>query len=726
MFSIVPELLAPAGSPEALDAACAEGADAVYLGLKSFNARLRSANFSYAQFEGALRSLRRMGKKIYVTVNTVFEEREADRLYQLLKYLAALEPDGIIVQDFGLITLARENFPSLKLFASTQMNIASSRGINLLSRYGFSRVVLARELSLEEIRDLRKNTNVELEVFVHGALCMSVSGLCLFSSFLGGKSANRGMCTQACRRFYYPEGSAEGGYYFSPNDLELIEKIPLLAEAGVNSFKIEGRMKSAEYVGTVVSAYRLVLDSLNSGEDELALAIKNAQIILRNDFARPKTVYLFNGNNSYEWLNPHQTGGTGIPLGKLHKVKVKGEANLGLIAPAKDITGEPLLPNTGDSVRLHRADDTLRESHKITSAEDVRGASRAAGRWIDIPEGFNAGDAIYLIQTKSMTRRYPQIIKGNLDAYKRCPGRDKAPKPKTLGTQKKSAKIKELAEGLYVQVSGIEDLYVLQSDRPVKAILCYNHNQLPRLLLKDKQPLPFIFQDIIIQLDPFFPQDQEAQLSEDITALIDRGYRYFIVNNPGHFSLFKAAKNKMPQDAKQGKKKTNDPGITLIAGPWLYIFNSWSLAFINSAGAEYLVSPLENNRQNLERTLSNEALAFRRKTFITVYSHPSLFRIRSPLGKLYDFNKFSGNKDESFRLVSSSGSAHVYPETSFYIADKIPFLQQAGFHRFILDFSMTPLKKARYKELMKAAKEAALPSGESRFNWKDGFYKSEK
>ena len=142
------ELLAPAGSPEALDAAIGEGADAVYLGLKDFNARLRSANFNYSQFEGALRALHRMGKKLYVTVNTVFEQREADRVYQLLKYLANLGPDGILVQDFGIITMARRSFPSLKLHASTQMNIASSRGVNLLSKHGFSRVVLARELSL--------------------------------------------------------------------------------------------------------------------------------------------------------------------------------------------------------------------------------------------------------------------------------------------------------------------------------------------------------------------------------------------------------------------------------------------------------------------------------------------------------------------------------------------------------------------------------------------------
>ena len=148
--------------------------------------------------------------------------------------------------------MARSCFPSLKLHGSTQMNIASCRGVNLLSRLGFSRVILARELSLEEIRSIRERTNMEHEVFIHGALCVSASGLCLFSSYLGGKSATRGMCTQACRRLYRSGGNQ--GYYFSPADLELVDYIPALADGGVNSFKIEGRMKSAEYVGAVVSA----------------------------------------------------------------------------------------------------------------------------------------------------------------------------------------------------------------------------------------------------------------------------------------------------------------------------------------------------------------------------------------------------------------------------------------------------------------------------------------
>ncbi len=178
------ELLAPAGSPEALDAAVGEGADAVYLGLKDFNARLRSANFTYSQFEAALRALRRIGKKVYVTVNTVFEQREADRMYQFLKYLAGHGPDALIVQDFGVAAMVKSEFPSLRLHASTQMNIASGRGANALSRHNFSRVVLARELSLEELKGIKNETNLELEVFVHGALCISVSGVCLFSQYL--------------------------------------------------------------------------------------------------------------------------------------------------------------------------------------------------------------------------------------------------------------------------------------------------------------------------------------------------------------------------------------------------------------------------------------------------------------------------------------------------------------------------------------------------------------
>jgi putative protease len=705
------ELLAPAGSPEALDAAIGEGADAVYLGLKSFNARMRSSNFAYSQFEGALRALHRMGRKVYVTVNTVFEQREADRLYQLLKYLAGLGPDGILVQDFGVITMVRDNFPSLKLHASTQMNIASARGVNLLSRHGFSRVVLARELSLEEIREIRGNTNMELEVFVHGALCMSVSGLCLFSSYLGGKSANRGMCTQACRRYYHKggeEGSAEGGYYFSPADLELMEKIPDLVKAGVNSFKIEGRMKSAEYVGTVVSAYRRVIDSLDAGEEGLRRAVQEAREILRSDFARNKTAFLFNGPAGFEWLNPEQNGGTGIPLGKLLRVRGAAEEKRGLI------TAGPVMPKAGDSIRLHKADDSDRVSHKVRFAEPDE---TAAGCWLSIPDGFEKGDAVYLIQTKAMSKRYTQVMPYKLDAFKRSPGRDKAPEAELPRQKKKPSpgagkrpgrdgkKQGDLPGGLYPMVSRIEDLYILQAGRPARVILNYSSSLVSRLLGNLKQPLPFNPGEIILSLDPFFPQSEDSRMAEDIPALMNKGYYQFIVNNPGHFSFFK-----------------KDSETVLIAGPWLYMFNRWAAAFLAANGAEYFVSPLENNRQNLEKTIPRAGP--RSGVFLTVYSRPSLFRVRADLGRVYEFGNFYGGKDEFFRLAASPEGSLVFPEKPFSIVDKIPFLMEAGFGRFILDFSSGPLKKALWRDVKEAAENAVHLAGTVRFNWKDGFYQS--
>ncbi|MDR2739478.1 MAG: U32 family peptidase [Treponema sp.] len=701
------ELLAPAGSPESLDAAIGEGANAVYLGLKNFNARIRSANFAYSQFEGLLRSVHRMKRKVYVTVNTVFEQREADRMYQLLKYLANLGPDGVIVQDFGVVKMVRDTFPNLKLHASTQMNIASARGANLLSKNGFSRVVLARELALEEIRDIRDNTNLALEVFVHGALCVSASGLCLFSSYLGGKSANRGMCTQACRRLYRHED--ETGYYFSPGDLQLLEQVPALADAGVNSFKIEGRMKSAEYVGTVVSAYRRVIDGLE-GDRERSLAA--GLDILRNDFARAKTFFYFvNGAGPKTWLNPEQDGGTGIPLGTILKVKGQDGAHRGLIA------GGLVMPGFGDSVRLHRRDDSDRQSHKLSFVEDEtelrssglrpNGSGPGNGtprRWISIPDGFAPGDSVYLIQTRAMSRRYTPVIPNNLDTRRRMPGHDKAPELSLGAVKKRDEKI--FPEGIYATVSRLEDLFVVQSIKPIRAIAEYNRKAAAWLLGEAKSPLPFRSGELILALDPYFPQAMDSILTEEIKRLIERGYREFVVNNLGHFSLFR-----------------NIPGVRLIAGPSLYAFNRWSAAFISGMGVDSLISPLENNRQNWEKTVEQNR---RSQAFLTVFAYPALFRIRADLGPVYDFSNFQDSRGESFRLISERDGSRVYPEKPFAIVDKIPFLQEAGFRRFILDFSGPPLKKKDYKDIMNAVKNGSPLPNAVRFNWKDGFFTQEE
>jgi len=752
------ELLTPAGSPEALDAAIGEGADAVYIGLKNFNARLRSTNFTYGQFESALRTLRRLGKKVYVTVNTVFEQREADRMYQFLKYLADQGPDALIVQDFGVIAMVRSEFPSLKLHASTQMNIASARAANTLSRHGFSRVVLARELSLDELRSVKSETNLELEVFVHGALCVSASGLCLFSSYLGGKSANRGMCTQACRRLYH-RAEGKSGYYFSPGDLQLLERVPDLYSAGIKSLKIEGRMKSASYVGAVVSAYRLVVDACMHGDtEEIQRSIEQGRNILRNDFARAKTVYLFDRAEKekvqIDWLNPEQDGGTGINLGTILKVKGVGSEKRILVLPPKGIT-----LSAGDSIRIHSADDTGRVSHKLVFAEKAaRGSGITADSfWVSASQGM-LGDHVYLIQTKEMRKRYAPVITNVYGG--KGPGREKAPIVQITLSGKEEAKGKHsgggvsgikkdntaakfskhgFPEGLYVAVSCPEHLYVVQSSRPQMAMLSLSRKNTKYLLSENKQPLPFKPSEIILTLDPFFPQNdagyENGQIANEIGLLYEKGYHQYMVNNPGHFSIFR--------DLDKAK---------LIAGPWLYIFNSWALSFAASSftagnqGVDGFVSPLENNRQNLERTLGipshgddktekkrkekklrmNSLGLLQSKFFITVFAWPPLFNIRENVKSVLDFTSFADNKDEAFTLITSDEGSRVVPKKYFSIIDKIPFLKEAGFGRFIIDLSgitegKQTLKKSEYRDLMRAINENAPLPVSGRFNWKDGF-----
>lgn len=685
------ELLAPAGNPEALDAAIAEGADAVYLGLKSFNARLRSSNFAWSQFEASVEALHKRQKKILVTVNTVLQESETERMYRFLEYLDRVGPDGLIVQDFGVLNLARNYFPKLRIHASTQMNIASARAANTMSRSGVSRVVLARELGLEEVKEIKNRTSCELEVFVHGALCVSESGLCLFSSFLGGKSANRGMCTQACRRLYSAEvsGGTKQGYYFSPNDLQLIDKIPDLVQAGVHSFKIEGRMKSAEYVGTVVSAYRYMLDHW---EDDRKSATETAKRILANDFARSKTRYWYDSRKAENVLNPDQAGGTGIYLGKIEKTKKGEESVLAMLS------GGSYEPEVGDSIRLHKKDDSNRVSHKVKLIESVKNQ-----QWIDIPEGFGTGDPVYLLQTKGMSKRYPHVLPNDLGSYRSQPKDGKLEKIKL--ELPSSPKIENFPSGVYVQVSTIEDLFLLLSDRPIRAILDINTQTLKDLTGEVPINLPFSKKELILSLDPFLPQEIEDGLSTSLDLLVQNGFSHFIVNNPGHLGMLR------------------NKGLKLIAGPYLYSFNRWAADWLVKQGVCALITPVENSKDNVEASIDSE---FRKNMFITIFAYPALFRMRFKLPENYDFTFFSDRQGGRFKALSTDDGSFVFPEYPFSITDKITSLEKNGFGRFIIDLSRTKVKRSDYRIIMDSCRKGIVLPDISRFNWKDGFYDPDK
>lgn len=712
------ELLAPAGNIEALDAAIGEGADAVYLGLKSFNARLRTTNFAWNQFEAAVNTLHKQNKKIYVTVNTVSEESETERLYRFLSYLNKIGPDGLIVQDLGVVRMCKEFFPNLELHASTQMNVESAAGVNLLSKAGLKRVVVARELGLEEIKYIKSHTNAEIEMFVHGALCVSESGLCLFSSFLGGKSANRGMCTQACRRYYTVDSDSgeKSGYYFSPCDLQLIEQIPDLMQLGVESFKIEGRMKSAEYVGSVVAAYRYLMDNW---EKDRKGSIATAKRMLSTDFARAKTSYWYNFKTNDEGvakagsliLNPDQAGGTGIYLGKIDKIeqasdeaKARAKESAGKNADPKDyqimmvhLSGGSYDPDVGDSIRLHRQDDSGRVSHKVRTVEEIGGV-----RMIDVPVGFKRGDSVYLLQTKAMSKRYRHVLPNDISNCRRQPGNEILPVLDLTPVAKDELKF--FPEGLYIQVSTVSDVYQLLSKPPVRVILELNFETRDDLLVK-KTKLPFSKKQIIISLDPYLASAKEEQLASDLDSLIEEGFHTFVVNNMAHINLLKG-------------KKAN-----MIAGPYLYTFNRWAASWFENQNIGAFITPLENSFDNLKATWEPNV---RQRVMVTVYAYPALFRMRFRLPESYDFLYFQDKEEKLFKVNSNIDGTVVMPEAPFSVADKASNLKSEGFSRILIDLSRTKVTRQELKAIENAMiKKQPIPEC-SRFNWKEGFYSPEK
>ncbi|MFI3325034.1 MAG: U32 family peptidase [Clostridia bacterium] len=250
------EILSPAGGIEALNAAINSGADAIYVGAKNFSARDSAANFSKEELIQARKITKISGVKLYVAVNTVVKDTEINILLELLEFLCQLDVDSVIVQDLGIFYLAKKLCPQLKIHASTQMSVMNTYGAEFVKNIGAKRVVLARELSLKEISDIK--TDIELEVFVHGALCMCVSGQCYFSAMLGSRSGNRGKCAQPCRLPFKVTGGT--GHDLSLKDLSIIEDLPKLEKSGVTSAKIEGRMKRAEYVAAAVTAARQSVD----------------------------------------------------------------------------------------------------------------------------------------------------------------------------------------------------------------------------------------------------------------------------------------------------------------------------------------------------------------------------------------------------------------------------------------------------------------------------------
>lgn len=311
MNTKLPELLAPAGTPEAAWAALAYGADAVYAGLPRFSARAEAGNFSAEALDELIGYAHHLGRRVFVTFNTLVQQHELNDALETLARVHDLNADGVIVQDMGVVRLIQKNFPQLRLHASTQLAVHNLEGAKQLATLGFKRVVLARELSLEEIAHISRNCGIETETFIHGALCYSYSGLCLFSSHLLGRSGNRGRCAYCCRQ-PFRAGSGKETLPFSMKDFSAAGHLPELINAGVAALKIEGRMKSPLYVAAVTDFYRKALAGDTDGS---AQRLADIQTI----FGRPSTGLYLEDSETIP-VDPVNDGHRGALIGTVKAV----------------------------------------------------------------------------------------------------------------------------------------------------------------------------------------------------------------------------------------------------------------------------------------------------------------------------------------------------------------------------------------------------------------------
>lgn len=392
------ELLSPVGDERGLKAAVNSGANGVYFGAKSFNAREYAAeNFDDKAIENAIKFAKLRNVKVYITVNTLVYNDEIDKAILLIKNIYDMGADAIIVQDLGIIDIVRNNL-NIPMHASTQMSCNNTYSVKLLEKLGIERVVLARETSIENIKEIRKNTNIELETFIHGALCVSFSGQCAYSYLHGGRSANRGACAQACRMEY---SGGKTDYPLSAKDLMTIDIIPNLIEAGINSFKIEGRAKRSEYVAITTSIYRKAIDFALQNKNietekykESLIKIFNRGVFSEGYYYNSKDIFEnykpnHNGEfigkitdykknkiyveakkelNVYDGLSFGESGKIGMQISDLYKdnIRVKnGKGNLSFSAVLKNI-------NVGDKVYRTTDKSQMDEANIIIESDNFK------------------------------------------------------------------------------------------------------------------------------------------------------------------------------------------------------------------------------------------------------------------------------------------------------------------------------------------------------------------
>ncbi len=646
-----PELLAPAGSQESFHAAIEAGADAIYLGVDQLNARLRAKNFTLQTLSYLVPYAHKKGIKIYVTLNTLVKQSEMQGALKVVQQLSEMGVDAIIVQDIGFAAAVSRHFPAIDVHGSTQMGIHNSIGALAAKKLGVKRVILARELSVEEIRKIQKAAPIETEIFIHGALCYSFSGLCLASSYLGGLSGNRGRCTQVCRRRFFSK--KQSGFFFSPRDFSALDFMEALAGMNIASFKIEGRMRSAEYVHTVVSAFRKLLDTPDR--------IDETREMLRFDFGREKASLFLGARQPSSLITADRPSGTGLLLGAV----CSSDANTISIR-----TDERLC--IGDRLRIHGQAGFEGKAARIV-AVDPTGSDSVA---VTLTEALPAktGDLVYLVGRKKSKSSSWNIKKVPVRParYSREPGRH----TDLLSRYNKNSFVcrRQTGERVSVRVDNPGWLYMLHKD-DYRDIQFAGTLSDCRTLLQNRNLINRWRQRLSIVLPPYISEHDLSKWRELLKQFSSMGIRLGVASQFGQNRLF-------PADWE------------LTADYLIWATNRFSQHFIAESGYQRFTYSPEDDFVNMRATVHRAGI-------VLVFGHIPLFVSRIKPG-IEPGSLLIDPKNESFLTMSRGELYYLLGKKPLSLTHRHRQLSEAGLSHYLIDLCFISPHKKTIKNILQA------------------------
>ncbi len=695
------EILAPAGSIDHFRAALSAGADAVYVGAPGFNARNPSKEVHFDEIRAMVEHGRAHNISVYVALNSLVREAELPQLIRQLAQLELIAADALIVQDIGVIELVNRYFPSLRMHASTLMFTHSSLGVNLLEKLGCSRVVLARELTVGEIENIIRRSPVEIEIFIHGAMCFSYSGGCLFSSYHGGKSGLRGNCVQPCRRKFSVAatgskkkgGLKKAGYFFSMNDLEGVDYIKTFEKIGVSSIKIEGRLRSVNYVDCIVRAYRMVLDA---DSDSLIEAKREAGLLIKQALGRKSSSGYFGSVRPKHIIASHHSGNIGTYLGRFRQIFKQGSDLYGAIALKQQV-------KAGERLRLHfdksgerlsftarsvvPAENDGNSEYTILLPPDIK-RRQAVGRIelyrVDIPAKTSAESetaAVKPVRESSSTKEMKKLksrvdtILGSLNPHTKIV--KQKPQAKHGGKAGRAAELwlrLDMVKPAFEKLPFPVDRFVFEVNQKSLASV----GQLKQHFVGDRNR--------IIWALPMIVHDRQTKsLQKNIALLVKSGFRSFQISSLSQLPLLL------------------DYNVSMYGDYTLNVLNSRGGKLLTEMGLAGFQFSIEIDKTGLVNAVSNSsntivesgkgAAENRKRRYkrsaaflgLTVYGAPPLFISRAPAQHLPINQVISSPKGEQYTIQLCGGETCTRPLRPFSLLPYKNELSRIGLNYFVVD-----------------------------------------